>query len=130
MKKIVLLLSLVLLLTACPFDREYSITIKNNSDQTIYACAAYIFPDTLLPIEKPYLVKIEPTKIGSIHGYYVNDDTFSRFEKGSILTFFILNEDSVNIHVWEYLKENNVILKRYEFNAQELNIVGMPILYP
>ena len=126
MKKACLLLSLVFLLTACPIDREYSLTVKNTSNQTICVCAWYIFPDTLLPVNKPFCLEVKPNKIGSIHGHYVNDNTFKRLEKGEKLTLFVLSKDSVDVHSWEYLREHNVILKRYEFDKTE----KLPIIYP
>ena len=130
MRKIVLIFGLALLMTACPMDRQYSIRLKNNSNLTIYACAAYILLDTLLPISKLQLVLIDLNKIGNIHGYQVNDDTFKRLEKGERLTLFVLSKDSVDVHSWEYLRENNIILKRYEFNMEELNNMGGSINYP
>jgi len=123
-------LLLSLLLTGCPMDRAYFIRIKNHTNYTIYAYAEYIFPDTLLSANKPFLLEIQSNKIGNIHGYHVNDDTFSMLEGGRILTFFILNKDSVDSYSWEYIREQNVILKRYEFNWEELEMMGGSINYP
>jgi hypothetical protein len=132
MKKInyIFFLLAIILLTGCPVDRDYFIRIQNNSSTAIYACAWYVLPDTLLPINKPHLVEIKSNKTGNIHGYQINDDTFSRLQHER-LTIFILSKDVVDTNSWEYLRNNNLIIKRYEGNAEELpRDNGLSIHYP
>jgi len=130
MKKISLLLCLLVLLTACPMDRGACIHVKNNSNQTIVVTAEYILPDTLWPKQPLFLTTINSNQSRIIYDSDVNDGYLQRMEKGERLTLFVLSKDSVNSHSWEYLRENNVILKRYEFNADELDKMGQPITYP
>jgi len=118
MKKTYLLLFVFALLLSGCLDKWYCFYIKNNSEQTIYACVDFVFPDTLLPIQKPYLREITPNKTGEIHGYHINDPKFERFDKEK-LTIFILDKNVVDTCSWEYIRENNLILKRYEGNRSE-----------
>ncbi len=134
MKKVVFLLfCLTFLFTACPMDRESCIWVKNNSNQIIVVTAGYILPDTLLP-EKPKFLKTMP--IGQscmVNGSEVEDGYLQRMENGERITLFVLSKDSVDNHSWEYLRENNVILRRYEFNMEELknmNGGGYLVNYP
>ena len=47
--------------------------------------------------------------------------------RGEVLTLFILDKDTVDSHSWEYIRKKNVILKRFEFNYQELKGMGFTI---
>jgi hypothetical protein len=126
MKKAFLLFSLVLLLTACPMDRFACFHVKNNSNQAIIVTADYILPDTLLPKNPRFLMTINIGQRRTIEGSEVGDKYLQRLNKGEKLTLFVFNKDSVDNHSWEYLRENNVILKRYEFDKTE----KLPITYP
>ena len=121
---------LCVLLTGCPMDIWYAFNIVNNSNQTIDVCAAYVFPDTLLPVNKPDLIEIKPIKIGNLHGYHFNDDTFERFKKER-LTIFILDKKDVDTYSWEYLREHDMVLKRYVGSANDFPFNnGLTIHYP
>jgi len=126
MKKISLLLSLAVLLTACPMDRGACFHVKNNSNQTIVVTADYILPDTLLLKNPKFLLTINANQRRTIGGSEVDDRYLYRLDNGEKLTLFVLSKDSVDKHSWEYLRENNVILKRYEFDKTE----KLPITYP
>jgi len=124
MKKVCLLLGFVLLLTACPIDKGELIWVKNNSNQTIVVTAGYILPDTLLPEKYRRLVTISVNKSDYIEESYVEGVGFQRMKNGERLTLFVLSKDSVDNYSWEYIRENNVVLKRYEFNWAELEMMG------
>jgi len=130
MKKIYLIFFvLTVLLMGCPMDIRYYIRIRNKSTQTIYVCADFVLPDTLLPIQKPYLVEIESNKIGNIQGYNIDDPKFEKFSKEK-LTIFILDKNAVDTCSWEYLRENNLVLKRYEGKTEDFSDNGVTINYP
>jgi len=132
-KKYMYYLLLSLLLTGCLewfADKAYFIRIINNSSRTIYVCADYILPDTLLPVNKPYLAEIKPKSKGNLHGFQFNDDAFKRLQNER-LTIFILDKNDVDTFSWDYLRENNIVLKRYEGNGKELpHDNGLNIYYP
>ncbi|MDR0507685.1 MAG: hypothetical protein LBH32_12850 [Dysgonamonadaceae bacterium] len=119
---------LFLLFTGCPIDIEYSIRIYNQSNSNIYVYAAYILPDTLLPTERPNLIEIAANQkhSSSISDNYVNDIRFKRLEKGDTLTIFILDKNVIDNNLWNTVRANNMILKRFNFNRSK----GYEIYYP
>jgi len=129
MKKTGLLFSIVLLLTSCPMDYEHRIGVKNNSNQIIVVTGKHILPDTILPETPNELITININAEQTIAGSRVGDKDLRRMDRGEKLTLFVLSKDSVISYPWEYIRKNNVILKRYEFDFQEFNKIGW-ITYP
>jgi hypothetical protein len=129
MKKVCLLFYFSLLLTACPVDMEKIIWVRNYSSQTIVVTAEYILPDTMLSFNPGNMKTINANQKDMIDGSAVGDRYLKRMERGERLTVFILSKDSVDICSWEYIRRNNVILKRYEFNAEELKQMGGSVIY-
>jgi len=130
MKEVGLFFSLILLLTACPMDRERGLVVKNNSNQVIVVTGGYILPDTLLPKNLNKLININPNDKHSIYGGLVGDSWWEKLDRGEKLTLFVLSKDSIDKYSWDYLRENNVIIKRYEFNWEELDMIKWHITYP
>jgi hypothetical protein len=112
-------------------DKEKLIWIKNNSTQTISITAAYILPDTMLPVKPRKLITINIDHKSCLYSSYIEGDDgyLRRMENGEKLTLFVLNKDSVDNLEWRYIRNNNVILKRYEFNAQELQMMSNVVTY-
>jgi hypothetical protein len=109
-------------------DSRVSFSIKNNSDRVIDIYAAYILPDTFLPINKPSLITIESKKLGYISDRYIGDDEFKRFSSKK-LTIFILSKDTVDKYSWETIRHDYNILKRYEINNNDLVDMGGYVTY-
>ena len=134
MKNTFLLLLFVAILllngNSCFPDREHGVGIKNNSNQVIVVAARYILPDTLLPEDTKKLVTININQKSWIFSPTIGNRNLERLHRGDTLTLFILNNDSVKKHSWEYLRENNVILKRYEFGIEEYKKNEGVINYP
>ena len=129
-RNITFLVVIIFLTTGCPMDIEYSIRIHNGSNQTIYVCAWYVLPDTLPPVNKPSLIEIKSGKVGNLHGSHFNDNSFGRLEHER-LTIFILDKTYADTYSWDYLRENYIVLKRYEGNAKEFpRDNGLNIYYP
>ena len=109
----------------------YAIDVENRSSQTIYYYAAYILPDTLLPVNKPdWLKKVGTRQRRLFYDREVGDLKFKRLSNGERITLFILDEKVVNTCEWGYIRENNLILKRYEFNGDECNKMNAVVTYP
>jgi hypothetical protein len=134
MKRVVFLLfCLTFLFTACPMDRFSCFHVENNSNKIIVVTAGYILPDTLLPENPKFLKTIPIGQSRIIYDSDVEDGDLQRMENGERITLFVLSKDSVDNHSWEYVRENNVILKRYEFNMEELKNMsggGYLVNYP
>ena len=131
--KVFLAISLLFSVSCNDFEwfsghKEYAIRIYNNSVVDINVYAAYMFPDTLLPIERPVFVEIlkNNKKRGFVYDYYVNDLKFKRLKKGDILTLFILDKNVVDNNVWDSVRINDMILRRFNFDKEK----GYDVYYP
>jgi hypothetical protein len=135
MKKNILLFlfGMLLLLGSCEklMPGRQAIYVRNNSSRTIYYYAEYILPDTMLSVNKPrWLKEVAPGGIREFYDSEVNDKEFKRLDSGERITVFILDKTTVNTYKWEYIRENNMILKRYEFNEEERKAMGGKVIYP
>jgi hypothetical protein len=110
-------------------DHAYAIKIKNNSNQVIVVYANYILPDTLLSLEKPRFIELQPTKTRELFGTSVNDPELHRFESEK-LTIFVLSKDIVDRYSWEEIRSGYKILKRFEINEQDLVNMGGSVIFP
>jgi hypothetical protein len=133
-KKIFSAVMLLLLLTSCEklVPMRQAIYVRNNSSQTIYYYAEYILPDTMLSVNKPrWLKEIAPGGIREFYDNEVNDKEFKRLDSGERITVFILDKNVVDTYEWEYIRENNMVLRRYEFLIKELYADnGRNVIYP
>ena len=115
-----IILALMLFCGACEFPGgKYALHINNESDNPIYVYAAYILPDTLLPEEQPPLKEIPKKTKELLHDNEVDDEKFEMLNSKR-LTVFILNKDTVDHYDWPVIADRYLILKRYEFNREEL----------
>ncbi|MDR3093017.1 MAG: hypothetical protein LBU62_00030 [Bacteroidales bacterium] len=69
MKKQVIFLSILLICGSCEkvAESRYYFIVYNNSTQMISVYAAYIYPDTFLPVEKPKMLEIQPGKFDELY---------------------------------------------------------------
>ncbi len=131
MRMMLVILFFVFFFTSCEhFARQtYTIRIRNESSQIISVYGEYILPDTSLPEQKPSLRDILPHESGLIYGHEVNDDDFERMENEQI-TVFIFSKDTIDQYDWATIKKDYKILKRSEFNNDELTSMGGALIYP
>ena len=47
----------------------------------------------------------------------------------NVLLYIILDKHTVDTHGRKYIRDNNMILKRYEFNNSELTVMGGEVVY-
>jgi hypothetical protein len=122
----------ILLLSSCEYfaEHRYSLRILNASNETLYCCAVYVLPDTLLPENRPDEFKIlNPLYESELRDYEVRNRKFKRLQNER-LSLFILSKDSVDLLSWSYIRKSNLILKRYEFDMREYSEMGGIIVYP
>jgi hypothetical protein len=117
------LLLTTILLSAC-FDKLYTIWIRNNSGEAIYFFESQTYPDTSLPILKPYVGGTLPNEEGDL-----NNSSFF-FKEVDTLIIFILNPDTFNFYPWDSIRSKYKILKRYEVSELELERNNWRINYP
>jgi hypothetical protein len=112
------------------------IAIMNNSDKSIYVNDTGRYPDTDFRniVGNPL---VAGTKIGakesesaalSNNGECI-EYKFTRFESG-IMQVFVFDGPTLETNGWEYVKENNLVLKRYQFTLQDMQNNNWTITYP
>lgn len=109
-------------------DDVHSIRIRNKSAHTISVYADYILPDTSLPQYKPWLKTIAPDNFKDIYDNDVGDKEFKRLDDER-LTIFVLSKDTLDKYSWDTIRENYMILKRYEILSKDLESYAS-ITYP
>ena len=149
MKKILFLLLILLSLNSCEFfhlfdyfDREQNfIEIANNSEDSIcfypYSLRPNIsgwatYPDTLLPPDdlKTLMYKSIPP-----HSYMSLEVEATKNELKEIFGFdslmiFIFSKDTLNAYSWEEIRSGYKILKRFDFNINDLDSLNWTLTYP
>ena len=126
-------LFLVVTFSACeknPFvERVYSIKIENNSPHWIAFIDSRLYPDTLLPITKPFYGASRPNDFAYIDSKADWPDVFTKLPKDT-LSIFILNSDTVITYNWDIIRSQYKILKRYDLSLQDLKNRNFVVTYP
>jgi len=118
MKQIFLLFCSVFLLSgSCVKDEWRFIKMKNNSTETIRICGEYVLPDTILPVVQLKTVKMLPGELSEITGYILNYP-FKSWNTEKI-TLFVIDDHIFQTTLWDTIRKNNMVLKRYEINKQD-----------
>lgn len=110
-------------------ERVYSIKVINNSSERIIFFDRREYPDTLLPINKPYYFTSQPDDFAYIDSKVDWPDVFSQLPNDT-LSIFILSSDTVNANSWDIIRSEYKILKRYDLSFQELENKNFTITYP
>ena len=93
--------------------------MHNGSNITIRVCGAYILPDTMLPENQLKTLIISPRKGREINCRLFDDDYCMRL-KSERVTLFVLDDNVFQTVPWDTIRKYNMILKRYEFNRQDI----------
>jgi len=147
MKKLIFLIFflLELVLNSCNKnlfgEKVWSITIKNLSSNEIYCIDPYydkkakkisgtnLLPDTALPFVKPEFVSVNLGSENYIDFKKDYETVFKAIPSGK-LSIYILNKDTVNKLIWDKVRDEYKILKRYDFTYDELKSKDWIIVYP
>ncbi|MCD8528648.1 MAG: hypothetical protein LRY27_01410 [Chitinophagales bacterium] len=88
------------------------------------------YPNISLPTDKPVITKIDN---GSYFRPYIsvkcNENNFS-FLPRDTLTVFIFDAQVIEDSTWNSIRDNYLILKRYDLSFQDLDSMGWEITYP
>jgi hypothetical protein len=117
---------------ACPeMDYKHLFTFENNSGKDLFLylgvapreSGGCLYPDTLLPPEKVgYFFEKGKTDGWSFNFEFdTNHDTIS---------LFILDNNIVESHTWEFIKSEYKILSRYDISSQDFKDLKWTISYP
>lgn len=128
MKLKIYLLIIICSLSSCQslLDHVYGIKIQNYSNDTIVFYANYSYPDTAIAIKKPGLVMTYPKN----YSYWDSKKKWEDVLSNDIISIFIFSKASVNKFSWDKIKQDYIILQRYDVSIKELKELNSAITYP
>jgi len=107
---------------------HYLITIKNNSNQSVYLNYSEEYPDTSINCDYHYGEKINSQEKSEISDQF--DCLELRFDKFNNLQFFFIDSTIFNNATCDSIKAYNLYLKRVQVNLDQVNNFGWTIAYP
>lgn len=107
-------------------ESVYSITVQNNSTDTIQFYASYSYPDTTITNEKPRLKMAYPSK----YSYWDSKEKWEDVLPSDTISMYILSKDTVDRYSWDKIRSDYNILKRYDLSLDDLKKQRWIIEYP
>lgn len=135
---IIIFLSAICTSSSCRKDSSdchHNIYFKNNSEKTIYFKASYNYPDTQIVDPKPYmgseLNRLLPNENGSPlnHSSCYEQEFKNRIESDTLI-IFVFDSQVLESTSWETVKQDYLILKRYDLSLQDLQNMNFKLTYP
>lgn len=122
----------ILLIKSCtPYDLHfYTIDINNKYNASIYYYLNLTFPDTLLPIENKYIIKINKSSFDVLDSEEPWSKKFSKIFPKDTLQIFFFNADTIAKYDWEYIRKNYKIMERRVYSKSDLEKNNWQINYP
>jgi hypothetical protein len=136
MKKtfIVLIIIFISLFYSCgdknPFaTTRYQILIRNNSNKNISFFDSRVYPDTAMPLIKPYYGTSFSNGSSGIDSESKWETIIDNTPKDT-LSIFITDFDTMVYKPWNEIRTQYRILKRYDLSLQDLQNKDWTITYP
>lgn len=139
MKIIVLLFfTLVLCSNSCEnaplVDKAYRIIVINNSSEDVYVHKADLdaerqYPDTLLPSSNATFLKIPANKRGYFDSKTPWEENIKNLPSDTLSVFFI-NGNTFENEEWDKIRDEYLILERYDLSIEDLEKSNFTITYP
>lgn len=141
MKNIILLLNIIPLLISCEATNTAKchkiITVVNNTNKSIYIESSDYYPDTESykldadPLNNSNTSKVEANKTsknvlptsGNCH-----EAIYSSIKSG-IMMVYVFDGPTLETKGWDYIKANNLVLKRYDLTLKDLEDMNWTITY-
>ena len=108
-----------------PYKR-YSVDLKNDAEYSIGFYFALggnygtLYPDTLLPTTNQYIIKEIKRDSRYIYDSGIKwEEIYSQFPKDT-LSIYIFHTDTLNQYTWEEVRDNYLILNRYDLSLDDL----------
>lgn len=142
MKKIILLLNAIILLISCNATNTATshkiITVVNKTNKTIYVVGSNEYPNTDFskiigdPLNNTGFTKVNTNE--SSQGVLPSFGTsYENIYKSSIpsgiMMVYVFDGPTLETQGWDYMKANNLVLKRYDLTLQDLNNMNWTIIY-
>ena len=128
--------SLFLLLTSarCKTHQWYSISVHNDTNDTIYFHVAgwgntHIYPDTNLEGAKPALIRVLPLRSNAYYQSGPWEEYFSDLPADTVSIFFF-DDDTIDAYTWDRIRDEYKILNRYDLSFEELQSTNFQVRFP
>ncbi|MGG7035115.1 MAG: hypothetical protein ACI7YS_07975 [Flavobacterium sp.] len=140
MKKAIFYLNAIILLISCDAVNTDSchkiITVINNTNKSIYVDYGGGFPETDFRklIGNPLVSGASKTEANKSNKYGIGNNgecfeyTFPRLESG-LMMVFVFDGPTLEEKGWDYIKVNNLVLKRYDLTLEDLRNMNWTIIY-
>ncbi len=125
-----------LLLVGCEKNHDNTLTIVNNSDITIWWQIGRSYPDTTLSDENEWLVGRNTEQIAKPHSKissFPSDNRETWFKANfpcDTMMVFVFDSYVMTNLPWEQVKNEYLVLKRYDLSLDDLNRMSWTISYP
>jgi hypothetical protein len=134
-KSIVLIIILCNIIISClPMDKWYIIKITNQSRTKIQYFSSNItdggiYPDTLLPTNKPYLSSVESNNAGQLTSKIGWQQQFQSYPSGKMSIYFF-DDDTLKKYTWDMVRKKNLLLQRKDITYPELENKNFVVSFP
>lgn len=140
MKKIIIYFNTIILLISCDATNTASchkiIKVINNTNKSVYVDYSGGYPETDFTklISNPLISGATKTKANESNKYGIGnngecfENTFSRLESG-VMQVFVFDGSTLETQGWDYIKANNLVLKRYDLTLKDLENMNWTITY-
>lgn len=141
MKKIIFLLSIFVLLTSCSYKNTNSchqvLTFINNTNKRLYINSSYEYPNkedfknSPDPLLDPKNSKIEAFEKNEniLSGRNCIEVDYKNYIKSGIMMVYVFDGPTLEEKGWDYIKTNNLVLKRYDLTLKDLENMNWTITY-
>jgi hypothetical protein len=142
MKKIILFSNIIILLISCNATNTASchkiITFVNKTNKTIYVDVSGEYPETDFrksigdPLNNSFTTKVEANNSSqNVLPTYGNcyEAIYPSRIKSGIMMVYVFDGPTLETQGWDYIKANNLVLKRYDLTLKNLEDMNWTITY-
>lgn len=143
MKKIILILNtfILLVLTSCSYQNTDNchqvLTFVNNTNNHLYVSLSGEYPNNeaykneVNPLLDPPNSKIEALEKNNhvLSGKNCYEVTYRDYIKSGIMMVYVFDGSTLEAKGWDYIKANNLVLKRYDLTLEDLENMNWTIMY-
>lgn len=130
----ILIVAFLLIVTSCEAppgaEIRYRITVENNTNHGVWYLVEYNYPDTSLPIVYDVERMIRPHNFIYHDSKKKWDKVFAEDIPGGKLMIFFIADSIKNNYSWEQIRDQYLILKRYDISYEELEAINYKVSYP
>jgi hypothetical protein len=110
-------------------DVKYSIRFYNNSKLKLNLFMSYLYPDTLMPTQRPYLYYVGTNSDIFIDSSVKWDKVFYQLPQDT-LALYLINSDSLEKYGWETIATKQKIVVRIDLSYNDLEQNSFIVNYP